>query len=230
VSEEANNAGAGAGSDPNRPGQDENDAPDHPDSEHRRESEITTDQVADYAQAVQDAIKALKSEFPPTLRREVDHLGDGVEAIEDWADEADSQDIDALAGAPVIVDAEQERVEHLEAQIGTGQTDIWEKLDNVEDALEDLEDVVDALTFTTTRYVVYVNSQFTERYDERSASVRTILTDAHKENPSELGLFPLDEFKGQRQSEQAFPADENLNLGDDHRTFFESTSDGGKIA
>lgn len=210
--------------------QNENGAPDHAGHEREEEETITTDRVADGAQAVQDAIEALEGELPPTLQREVDHLGDGVEAIEDWADEADAQDTDALAGAPVTVDAEQKRVEHLESQVGTGQTELWEKVDNVEDALEDLEDIVDPLRFSTTRYVVYLNDQFTERYEEKSTSVEKILTDATKEDPSELGLFPLDGFNGQRQTDQAFPADNDLDLSDDHRTFFESTSDGGKIA
>jgi sulfur carrier protein ThiS len=215
---------------PDRDEQSENDAPDHAESDREQEGDITTDQVADRAQAIQDAIKILEDELPPTLRQEVDHLGDAIEAIEDWADEADARKTDALAGAPVIVDAEQERIEHLEAQVGTGQTSVWEKVDDVGDALEELEDVVDAITFTATWYVVYVNDQFIERYDEDSVSVETILMDARKEDPSELGLFPLDGFKGQRQTDQAFPADDDVELSDDHRTFFESTSDGGKIA
>ena len=208
----------------------ENNAPKHTEDACGEEETITTDQVAERVQAVQDAIEALEDELPPTLRREVDHLGDGVEAIEDWANEADSQNIDALSGAPVIVDAEQDRAEYLEAQVGTGQTELWEMVDNVGDALENLEDEVDSLEFSTARYVVYVNNQFTERYEERSISVEKILADAYKEDPSELGLFPLDGFKGQRQTDQAFPADDDVDLSDDDRVFFESTSDGGKIA
>lgn len=230
MSDRSDEARSSSGQKDSRPKQNDNDAPDHVDHEREQEETITTDRVADGAQAVQDAIEALEGELPPTLQREVDNLGDGVEAIEDWADEADTHDTDALAGAPIIVDAEQKRVEHLESQVGTGQTELWEKVDNVEDALEDFEDVVDPLRFTTSRYVVYVNGQFTERYEEKSISVEKILTDANKEDPSELGLFPLDEFKGQRQTDQAFPADTNLDLSDAHRTFFESTSDGGKIA
>jgi hypothetical protein len=77
---------------------------------------------------------------------------------------------------------------------------------------------------------VYVNSQFVGRYTTDNISVEKILTDADKEDPTELGLFPLASLTGDRQRDQAFPADEDLDLSDANRTFFESTSDGGKIA
>lgn len=200
------------------------------DDESENRDTTTTNAVAGKVEPIQAAVNALENDLPPALLRDLDHLEDAIEAIEDWADEADPEDIDALAGAKTIVDAEQERAEALRSQAGSGQANIRQKFENVEDRLEDLEDAVDPLTFTTTAYVVYVNGTFVARYTDADVTVETLLEDADKEDPDELGLFPLDGFDGDRQTDQAFPADRDLDLDDEYRTFFESTSDGGKIA
>ncbi|WP_424016276.1 hypothetical protein ACOZ4N_01225 (plasmid) [Halorientalis pallida] len=191
---------------------------------------VTTKAVAGKVEPVQRAINDLEDDVPLDIFRRLDHSEEAIEAIEDWADNADPKDTDALVGAKIIIDAEQERAAALREEVPDGNIDLLRKFEEFEDRLEDLEDLVDSLKFTTTAYVVYVNSQFVARYDSSDVSVETMLTDAEKEDPDELGLFPLDGLTGNRQRDQAFPADEDLDLGGKNRTFFESTSDGGKIA
>lgn len=190
----------------------------------------TTNAVAGKIEPVQQAINDLEDDVPPGIFRRIDHLEKAVEAIEDWADNADPHDTDALVGAKTIIDAEQERADVLRGEVPDGNNDLLRKFERLEDRLEDLEDAVDPLEFTTTAHVVYVNSQFIDRYTPDDVTVETILSDAGKEDPEELGLFPLDGLTGDRQTDKAFPADRKLDLDEPHRTFFESTSDGGKIA
>lgn len=196
-------------------------------SEH---STTTTNEVAGKVQPVQSAIEAIEDDVPVEVFRRLSHMKAAIDAFEDWADEADVQDTDALVGAKTIVDAERERAAAIRHEVPDGNTSLLQKFDNLEDRLEDLGDAVNQLDFTTTGYVVYVNQQFVGRYDDSSMSVETILLDADKKDPDELGLFPLDGLLGDRQENQAFPADRDLDLRDEYRTFFESTSDGGKIA
>lgn len=199
--------------------------------DHNDIDEDTVEEVTELVQAVQDAADDLRDDVPPEIFRRLDHLEGAIEAIEDWADDAEpDQGVDALAGAKTIVDAEQERAETLRNEAPSGNVDLLQQFEVLEDALEDLEDTVDAFTFGTTSYVVYMNRQFVARYTTDDVSVETILEDAGKQDPDELGLFPLDGITGDRQTDQAFPADRELDLDESYRTFFESTSDGGKIA
>lgn len=204
----------------------EQSTPDEPGNDRGDEEQFN--QIAELAESTQDAIGRLQGEFPPQLQRDVDHMEDAIEHIADWADEA--TDADALAGASVIIKAEQTRIGNLDAQVGSGNEDIRGKLEAVENRLDALGDAIGNLDISTVAYVIYVNSQFVARYHEDSVTVETILEDAGREDPSELGLFPLDGFDGDRQTDQAFPAGKDLNLDEDYRTFFQSTSDGGKIA
>ena len=200
------------------------------DDESTKNETITTKQVAGKTQPVQATINTLENDLPPTYLPAIEHLEGAIKTIKSWADDASPHDIDALVGAPIIVDAEQQRLKTHESKVGSGHADLHAKLENAQDALDNLGDIVDKLTFDTVGYVVYVNGQFISRYTDADVSVETILEDADKEDPEELGLFPLDGFAGDRQADQAFPADNDLDLSDEHRTFFESTSDGGKIA
>jgi len=195
-----------------------------------QESSTTTSEVAGKIQPVQTAINSLEDEVPNNILRRLGYLEDALEAAEDWADEADPNDINAIAGIQTIVDAEQSRVDMLRSEIPSGRQSLEQKFQNLEDRLAALADTVDGLRFNTTANVVYVNKQFVARYDDDEVGVETILRAAGKEDPDELGLFPLDSLYGDRQEDKAFPADRELNLSDQYRTFFESTSDGGKIA
>lgn len=195
-----------------------------------QENSTTTSQVAGKIQPIQAAINSLEDEVPNNILRRLGYLEDALKAIEDWADEADPNDIDAIDGVQTIVEAEQSRVDALRSEIPSGRQSVEQKFQNIEDRLAALADTVDGLTFTTTAYVVYVNKQFVTRFDDNEVDVGTILRAAGKEDPDELGLFPLDDLYGDRQEDQAFPADRELDLSGPHRTFFESTSDGGKIA
>jgi hypothetical protein len=195
-----------------------------------QERSTTTNEVAGKIQPIQAAINSLEDDIPNNILRRLGYLEDALEAVEDWADEADPNDIDATAGVQTIVDAEQCRVDALRSEIPSGRQGVEQKFQTLKDRLGALADTVDGLTFTTTAYVVYVNKQFVVRYDDNEVNVGTILRAAGKEDPDELGLFPVDGLYGDRQEDQAFPADRELDLSDQHRTFFESTSDGGKIA
>jgi hypothetical protein len=190
----------------------------------------TTSEVAGKIQPIQTAINNLEDDVPNNILRRLGYLEDALEVVEDWADEADPDDIDAIAGVRTIVDAEQSRVDALRSEIPSGRKNVEQKFQTLENRLAALADTVDDLPFTTTAYIVYVNKQFVVRYDDNEVDVGTILRDADKEDPDELGLFPVDGLYGDRQEDQAFPADRELDLSDQHRTFFESTSDGGKIA
>jgi sulfur carrier protein ThiS len=157
-------------------------------------------------------------------------MKEAIGALETWADDADPQNTDAIVGAKTIVSAERERASDIRQEVPNGNTSLLQKFDNLTERLEKLADTIEPLEFSTTGYVVYVNQQFVDRYDASSGSVETILLDADKKDPDELGLFPLDGLLGNRQEDQAFPAERDLDLSDEYRTFFESTSDGGKIA
>ncbi|MDL0126622.1 hypothetical protein [Halobacterium salinarum] len=186
--------------------------------------------IADIVQDIQDAIDDLEDDVSVDLFKRLDNLEGAVETIEDWADNPEDDGLDAIAGAQTIVDAEQTRAELLREKVPDGRAELLRKFETLEDALEDLEDRVDPLTFTTNAYIVYVNHEFVARYTDDEVDVETILRDAGKEDPDELGLFPLDGFRGARQTDQAFPADRTLDLDEADRIYFESTSDGGKIA
>lgn len=193
-------------------------------------STTTTKKVAGKVNPVQSAIEAIEDDVPVEVFRRLSHMKEAIGAIETWADDADPQDIDALVGAKTIVTAERERAGDIRQEVPDGNTSLLEKFDNLTERLENLADTVEPLEFSTIGHVVYVNQQFVDRYDDSSVSVESILLDAGKKDPDELGLFPLDGLLGNRQEDQAFPADRDLDLGEKNRTFFESTSDGGKIA
>ena len=193
-------------------------------------STTTTKKVDGKVNPVQSAIEAIEDDVPVEVFRRLSHMMEAIGVLGTWADNAGPQDTDALVGAKTIVSAERERASDIRQEVPDSNTSLLQKFDNLKERLENLADTVDPLEFGTTGYVVYVNQQFVGRYDGNSVSVETILLDADKEDPDELGLFPLDGLLGNRQEDQAFPADRNLDLSDKYRIFFESTSDGGKIA
>lgn len=195
-----------------------------------QENSTTTSEVGGKIQPIQAAITSLEDDIPNNIRRRLGYLEDALKAVEDWADEADPNDIDTITGVQTIIAAEQSRVDALRSEIPSGRKNVEQKFQTLEDRLAALANTVDGLTFTRTAYVVYVNKQFVTRYDDNEVDVGAILRAAGKEDPDELGLFPVDGLDGDRQEDQAFPADRELNLSEQYRTFFESTSDGGKIA
>lgn len=202
----------------------------HEPADHERKRDEPLADISDTVQAIQDAIDNLEDEVSIDLFKRLDNLEAAVETIEDWADDSENDDVEAIAGVQTIVDAEQTRAELLRDQAPDGRVELLRKFESLEDALEELEDLVDPITFDTKAYIVYVNHEFVARYADDQIDVESILRDAGKEDPEELGLFPLDGFRGSRQTDQAFPADRTLDLDDANRIHFESTSDGGKIA
>ncbi|WP_232700815.1 hypothetical protein [Halobacterium wangiae] len=195
-----------------------------------QEQSTTTKEVAGKIRPAQNAVDALEDDVPTEILRRLGYLVDALEAAKGWADEAEPHDVNAIAGVKTIVDAEQDRVDALRSDIPSGRQSVDQKFQNIEDRLADLADTVGDLEFTATAHVVYVNKQYVGRYDEDTVDVATILKAAGKEDPGELGLFPLDSLYGDRQEDQAFPSDRELDLREENREFFESTSDGGKIA
>lgn len=185
--------------------------------------------LAENIENAQDRLANLEADLPPYFREEVDHLATDLEVLADWVDDAKEDGAIELTGATTIVDTMHARIDHFEDEFDQ-QGDLHGKVQAVEGALNPIEEKIEDLPITETAYVVYMNRGFVTRYWENNVTVETILEDADRQNPSELGLFPLDGLYGDWQTDQAFPADNNLDLGDEHRTYFESTSDGGKIA
>lgn len=185
--------------------------------------------LAENIENAQDRLADLEADLPPFYREEVDHLGRDLEVLADWVDDAEEEGANALAGATTIVDTMRARINHFKDEFGQ-QGDLQGKLQSLAGALNPVEEKIEDLPITETAYVVYVNRRFVARYWDSDVKVETILEDAAKPNPSELGLFPLDGLYGDWQTDQAFPANNDLDLDDDHRTYFDSTSDGGKIA
>lgn len=185
-------------------------------------------------QKAQGLVESLENDLPPTHTRTVQHLETDLEVLEEWASDAEDEGVEALAGAPVVVDTAQLRVDHLQDKLGQADQDLATRLEEIEDALEEIEDVVDDLDITTTAYVVYVNRGFAARYYTAEASISTLLIaglDGDIEDQvDEFGLFPQDGLYGDNVEDKAFPANREIDLGAEHRTYWTSTSDGGKIA
>lgn len=193
-------------------------------------STTTTKKIAGKVNSVLSAIEAIEDDVPVEVFRRLSHMKEAIGVIETWADDADPRDTDMLVGAKTIVSTERERARDIRQEVPDGNTSLLQKFDNLTERLENLVDIVEPLEFSTTGYVVYVNQQFVDRYDDSSVSVETILLNAGKKDSDELGLFPLDSLLGNRQEDQAFQANRDLDLDEKYRTFLESTSDGGKIA
>lgn len=182
-------------------------------------------------------VESLKQELPPYLAREAENLETDLAVLERWTDDAESEGEEALAGAPIVVDTAQVRVDYLQDEVGQSDQGLAERLEEVEDALEDTEDVVDRLVITTTAYVTYVNRSFAERYFDARTTIRSILIagleddiENIEDQADEFGLFPQDSLFGENVEDLAFPANREVNLGEEHRIYWMSTSDGGKIA
>lgn len=182
-------------------------------------------------ETAKDHIEALEDEFPPHYRRELEDLEDEIEVLKDWTTTADSdENVEALAGATVIVETAQARVNHLQDEFGQGAGELSGRIETLGQAIQNIKDEVDDLTLTSDVHVVYVNREFIARYEDDDVTVKRILKDADRKDPSELGLFPLDGLYGTHTEDKAFPADHDLDFDEPHRTYFETTSDGGKIA
>lgn len=185
--------------------------------------------LAENIENAQDRLDDFEADLPPFYREEVNHLGTDLEVLGDWVDDAEEEGANALAGAATVVATMRARMKYFEDELGQ-QGDLQGKLQSLEGALNPIEEKVEDLSITETAYVVYVNREYVARYWDSNVAVETVLEDAGRQKPSELGLFPLDGLYGDWQTDQAFPADNDLDLDGDHRTYFESTSDGGKIA
>lgn len=185
-------------------------------------------------QKAQGLVESLENDLPPTHTRTVQHLEKDLEVLEEWVTDAEDEGVEALAGAPVVVDTAQLRVDHFQDKIGQTDQDLATRLEEIDDAVEDIEDVVDDLDITTTAYVVYVNRGFAARYFAAEASISALLIagldDDIEDRVDEFGLFPQDDLYGDNVEDKAFPANREVDLDAEHRTYWTSTSDGGKIA
>ena len=183
----------------------------------------------------QGLANSIKRDLPPTHTRAVENLETDLEVLEQWLDDVEVDGVDALAGAPIVVGTAQLRIEHLQDKVGQGDPDLATRLEELEDTVEEIEDVVDDLQIGTTAYVTYVNRSFADRYFTAAVQISTLLIaglddEDVDQNVDDYGLFPMDSIYGDSVEDQAFPANREVDLGDDHRRYWESTSDGGKIA
>lgn len=183
----------------------------------------------------QGLTESLLNDLPPTYAREVEHLATDLEVLERWTDDADDGGVGALAGATTVVETAQFRVDFLQEAVGDTDPDVASRLGNVEDALGEISAIVAGLEITTTAYVTYVNRLFADRYLDAEVQVSTLLIagiddENIEEKVDEFGLFPMDGLFGQSVEDLAFPASWDTDLSEEHRTYWTSTSDGGKIA
>lgn len=182
-------------------------------------------------------VESLIQELPPYLAREAENLETDLRVLERWTDEAKHEGEEALAGAPVVVETAQVRVDYLQNEVGQSDRDLAERLEEIEDAIEEIEDIVDGLAITTTAYVTYVNRSFAKRYFDGQVTIRSLLiaglegdVEDIEEQADEFGLFPQDGLFGENVEDLAFPANREVDLGEKNRVYWMSTSDGGKIA
>ena len=199
--------------------------------------EMTTDRLAPNINRAQGLANSLKNELPPTYTREVEHLETDLEVLERWTDDADDEGVEALAGASTVVDTAQIRIEYLQNEIGDADQGIATRLENLEEAFIEIEAVVNGIEIKTTAYVVYVNRSFADRHFDAQVSISTMLISGLEGDVediegqvNEFGLFPMDGLFGQSVEDLAFPANWDTDLSEEHRTYWTSTSDGGKIA
>lgn len=197
----------------------------------------TIDSLAANVDRAQGLVESLKQQLTPYLTREAEHLERDLDVLERWAANAEQEGEEALAGAAVIVDTAQERADHLQNEIGQSDKSLAKRLEEIENTIEDIEDIVDGLTITTTAYVTYVNRSFAARYFNGDATIKSILIaglEGDVENiesqVDEFGLFPQDGLFGESVEDLAFPANREVDLGAENRIYWMSTSDGGKIA
>lgn len=190
----------------------------------------TLSELSGSIKRAQGLLDAFGQDLIPRLEREADHLGDDLEVLEDWTGDAEEEGAFALAEADVVVRTSRKRVDYLEEQIGEADAGLRERLERLDGALEDIQDRVDSLEVSRVAYATYVNRGFAARYDESTVQVSTILQDTGRKDVEELGLYPLDDLFGNAIPELAFPANREVDLRDDNRTYWESESDGGLVA
>lgn len=195
----------------------------------------TSDQLQPHINQAQGQANALEKELPPTYAREIEHLDTDLSVLEGWADDAEDQGVEALAGAPTVVGTAQRRVQYLQDEVGHTGQNVETILGHIEEALSEIEAVITGLEITTTAYVTYVNKAFADRYFDADLQISTLIIagvdDENIENTvDDYGLFPMDGLYGESVEDLAFPANREVDLGQDHRTYWMSTSDGGKIA
>lgn len=174
--------------------------------------------------------QSMANQLPPHLSRTVRYLDEDLEVLEEWREEIDADGVDALAGAPTVVETALLRVNFLQDEVGESDASLKKRLEELEDALAALQDTADGLKITADAFVTYVNASFAARYVEPKIRVGAILSDAGREDVDELGLYPLDGLYGTAIPDLAFPANREVDLSKEHRTYWQSESDGGSIA
>lgn len=190
----------------------------------------TATEIDSQIDKAQGLTQSLSDQLTPHLGRTVQYLMEDLEVLEDWSEEVDAEGVDALAGAPTVVETALLRVNFLQDEVGEAGSDLRQRLEELEGTLAELQDAVDGFDISADAYVTYVNASFAARYAQMKVRVGTILSDAGRKDVDELGLYPLDALYGAAIPDLAFPANREVNLSDEHRTYWQSESDGGSIA
>lgn len=175
-------------------------------------------------------LEAFRQDLVPHLEREADHLDGDLAILDEWAHDAETEGVDALAGGEMVVTTARKRVAFFEEKIGEADAGLGQRLEQLGDAIEDLEGRIEALNVSQDVFVTYVNRSFAARYGDPSVRVGTILEDAGRDDVDELGLYPLDDLFGDALPDLAFPANQDVDLREENRVYWESESDGGSIA
>lgn len=164
-----------------------------------------------------------------------DEFGDDVELIEEQFDDVagfvdDLQDgnPEALAAATAAIRTIDGRIERLQAEVGYGDPDAAEAIEALDDDQDDIEDAIEALVDLGDVHSVYVNDHFVKAYADDTVQTATILAHAGKTPVADYTIEALDDAKADGGDPVAeFGHEEPIDLGDEHRTYFESHTDGG---
>lgn len=190
----------------------------------------TPDEIDGQISKAQGLGKSLGEQLTPHLSRTVRHLSEDLEVLEAWNTDVNAEGVDALAGAPTVVATALLRVNFLQDEISEADPGLQQRLEELADTLATLQDTVNGLDITADAFVTYVNASFAARYVQTKVRVGAILSDAGREDVDELGLYPLDGLYGTAIPDLAFPANREVDLSEEHRTYWQSESDGGSIA
>lgn len=164
-----------------------------------------------------------------------DEFADDVELVEEQFDDVagfvdDLQDgnPEALAAATAAIRTVEGRIERLQAEVGYDDPDAAEAVEALDDDQDDIEDAIEALVDLGDVHSVYVNDHFVKAYADDTVQTATILAHAGKTPVADFTLEALDDAKRDGGDPVAeFGHEETIDLSDEHRTYFESHTDGG---
>lgn len=117
------------------------------------------DRLEELVQTAQDELEDLE-EVLNGHRNATDAIRDSLEAVEDRVDESqDESDPDRLANTSAFIQDAQNTLNHLEDQVGFSSETIVKAMDDLEDAIEAVEDAIDHALVGGDQVVVNVSGK-----------------------------------------------------------------------